>query len=920
VSAAVPAGLAELAARSASPDSVGVALRRLVEERPEVIGRLVQGATPRPLARALVAVAAASNSLGRLSLVDDRALDVLESLDTPVDIDASEPETLARAKRLELLRIAARDLLGLDTLETVGDALAALARRVLAGAVTLGGTGAGGSPGGEPLAVIGMGKLGGRELNYASDIDVVFVTAVHPDDDRARHVLDVARRCFRVDADLRPEGRAGPLTRPLDAYGAYWDRWAATWEFQALIKAQAVAGDAELGRRFEEVAAARVWGRTYSADELTQVRSMKARAEAAVSGRRLSGPEIKRGPGGIRDVEFAVQLLQLVHGRNDPGIRERSTLGALRELAGAGYVAPDDATVLAEAYRFLRTVEHRLQLVEEEQTHSLPTGAGARRRLARVMGFEDDASRSATARFDDELRRCQRDVRAIHERLFFRPLLQAFAAVGTSPGAPARGGPELTAGMSPAAVAERLAAFGFTDVARTRAAVAELAGGLTRGSRLMGQLLPLLLDWLSLSPDPDLGLLALRNLVVRPHLRALLVATFRESPEAARRLCLVLGSSRALVESVERNPELITSLADDHALASTPTDALVSETDDRLRRATDDDARRAQLVRVRQDQQARVAARDILDLDDVRATGVALTGIAEAVLEGALGALGSDVAFCVVGMGHLGGAEMSYASDLDVLFVHDGDDTGGEAVGEALLRLVHGPTPAQRVVSLDLGLRPEGGHGRLSRSPGGYHAYFERWAQTWERQALVRARVVAGDRALGARFMAMVEPFVWGRPLTEADVADIRRMKARIERERIPAREDAQFHLKLGKGSLSDVEWTTQLLQLRHGIRGAGTIPALASLGEHEILSPDDVAALRDAYVFCEHTRNRWQLVGALAGGIPPGDALPTQMHLLSRLARSLGTTPASLRDEYRRVTRRCRRVVERAFYGITDR
>ena len=915
MSAALPTGLAELAARSAAPDSVAIALRRMVEERPEVIGRLVEGGTPTPLARALVVVGAASNSLGRVWLVDDGALDVLEALDAPVDIDGTDPDALARAKRLELLRIAARDLLGLDTLETVGDALAALARHVLAGAVTLARTQRVGAPNAEPMAVIGMGKLGARELNYASDIDVLFVTAVHPDDDRARHILDIARRCFRVDADLRPEGRAGPLTRPLDAYGAYWDRWAATWEFQALIKAQAVAGDAALGRRFEEAAAGRVWGRTYSADELAQVRSMKARAEAAVSGRRLAGPEIKRGPGGIRDVEFAVQLLQLVHGRNDPGIRERSTLGAFRELAAAGYVAPDDATDLADAYRFLRTVEHRLQLVEEEQTHSLPTGADARRRLARVMGFEDDPSRSATARFDDELRRCQRDVRAIHERLFFRPLLQAFAAVGVSPGR----GPELSSGMSPAAVAERLAAFGFTDVARTRAAVAELVGGLTRGSRLMGQLLPLLLDWLSLSPDPDLGLLALRNLVVRPHLRALLVATFRESPEAARRLCLVLGSSRALVESVERNPELITSLADDDALAATPTGALVTETDERLRRSADDDARRAQLVRVRQDQQARVALRDILDLDDVRATGAALTGIAQAVLEGALGALGSDVAFCVVGMGNLGGAEMSYASDLDVLFVHDGDDAAGEAVGEALLHLVHGPTPAQRVVSLDLGLRPEGGQGRLSRSPDGYHAYFERWAQTWERQALVRARVVAGDRDLGARFMAVVEPFVWGRPLTEADVADIRRMKARIERERIPAREDAQFHLKLGKGSLSDVEWTTQLLQLRHGIRGAGTIPALASLGERGILSPDDVAAFRDAYVFCEHTRNRWQLVGALAGGTPPGDALPAQMHLLSRLARSLGTTPASLRDEYRRVTRRCRRVVERAFYGISE-
>ncbi len=910
--------LADLAARSASPEAASATLHRMVDERPHVVQRLVIDTEPSPLAVVLIRVSAASNSLGRLCVADPAALDVLDVLNRPFPIDSSDPAALARSKRLELLRIAGRDLLGLDTLETVGTALADLAQEVLAGAVAL-------AHPDQRIAVIGMGKLGGRELNYSSDVDILFVTGDGSDEEGARHILQVARQCFRVDADLRPEGRAGPLTRSLDSYNAYWARWAATWEFQALLKARAVAGDGELGHRFEGAAVEQVWGRSYSADELSAVRSMKARTEGLVTGRGLAGREIKLGPGGIRDIEFAVQLLQLVHGGHDTGIRDRSTLGALTELAGAGYVANEDAGALAEAYRFLRTVEHRLQLVEEDQTHSVPTDDTARRRLALALGFEDDASASATARFDDALRRCQRDVRTIHERLFFRPLLEAFATIAsparTTEESPAPGEVEPDRSvMSAEAVAQRLAAFGFSDATRTRAAIEELAGGLTRSSRLMAQLLPLLLDWLSLSADPDLGLLGLRNLAVHPHQRSVLVSTFRESPEAARRLCLLLGSSRTLVEAIERNPELITEVADDEALAPTPRGVLVAEAAERLHRNDDESWRRAQLVRIRQDQHVRIAARDLLDVDDVVETGRALTGLCEALLEAALEVIDPGMQFSIVGMGSLGAAEMSYLSDLDLLFVYEGaGDAEAEAVAEAVLRLMHGPSPAQRVVTIDLGLRPEGGQGRLARDLRGYAAYFERWAETWERQALTRARIVAGHPDLGVRFMALVDEFVWARPLADSDVAAIRRMKARIERERIPAREDPQFHLKLGRGSLSDIEWTAQLLQLRHHIRGTSTDLVLGVLGERGLVDPADLAALRDAYRFCERTRNRWHLVGALPGGASPGDALPTQADQLSRLARNLGTTPPALRDDYRRVTRRARRVVERLFYGIED-
>jgi len=921
VRSVLPEALTGAAERCAAPDAVVIALRRLIDERPDTADRFLDGNEPSPLARAFITVVAASNSLGRLSTADPSAVDVLDDLDRPVAIDGTDHGALARSKRLELLRIAARDLLGMDALEEVGRALADMAARVLDGAWSLatGGTGDAG------FAVIGMGKLGGRELNYASDVDVMFVTAGSGGDPVAREVLRIARACFRVDVDLRPEGRSGPLTRTLEGYRSYWDKRAAAWEFQALLKARPVAGVPELGHRFAAAAGRATWNRTFSADELAELRSMKVRAESEASRRGLAGGEIKRSPGGIRDVEFSVQLLQLVHGHHDPTIRDRSTLGALDELTAAGYVSGEDGAVLAESYRFLRTVEHRLQLVEEEQTHALPTDPGARRRLARVLGFTDGPATTATAVFDDTMRRCQSDVRIIHERLFFRPLLESFAALEASPAGPAGHDADVSGAtvMSADAVARRLTAFGFGDAQRTRAAVEELAGGLTRVSRLMGQLLPLLLDWLSVTPDPDLGLLGLRTLVVRSHHRALVVTSFRESPEAARRLCLILGSSRIMAEAIERNPELIADLDDDQALAPAPRPALVEDAVERLGRPGDEGRRRARLVRLTQEQMLRIATRDLLDIDDIASTGGALTDVAEAVLEAAVDHVAPAVAFCVVGMGRLGGAEMSYASDLDVLFVFDDPADGAqdlaEEAAEALLRFIHGPSPAQRVATIDLGLRPEGSQGRLARDLNGYQAYFDRWAQTWERQALLRARIVAGDRALGERFLALVRAFVWERPLTDDDVADIRRMKARIERERIPPREDPQFHLKLGRGSLSDIEWTAQLLQLRHGVSATGTMAALDALTGQGALTVADAEILGHAYRFLEHTRNRWHLVGTLPGGTPPGDSLPTEAHQQSHLARSLGTSPAALRDEYRRVTRRARRVVERLFYGIDD-
>ena len=887
----LPDEVAAAVERSASPRLAGVSIQHLVGDRPDLAGRLEADAG---LLAALVAVLAASRSLGQLCRTDPAAIEVLADLGRRAPRPAGAVEDLLSWQRRELLRIAARDLTGLDGLEEVGGALAGMADDVWAGAWQTAAVADG-------LAVIAMGKYGGEELNYASDVDVLFVG-----EGDVRGALGVARRCFRVDADLRPEGRNGPLVRSLEAFTAYWQRWADTWEFQALLKARPAAGDPRIGAAFAAAAAAAVWERPFGADELREVRAMKARAEGEVQRRGLAARELKRGPGGIRDIEFAVQLLQLVHGGADPALRSRNTVEALDILARAGYVDADDAGALATAYRFLRAVEHRLQLWDEAQVHAVPTNGEALDRLARTCGFRGTAEQGAVELFLDELRRQQATVRSIHERLFFRPLLEAFSAVTA-----------MRPGLSPAA-AERLAAFGFTDAQRTREALTELTRGLTRTSRLMQQMLPLLLEWLSESPDPDAGLLGLRTLATKHHQAEGLVRMFRDAPDGARRLCLLLGSSRMVAAELPHHPELVADLADPD-LPGPVTPADLREALDRSLSWRAPAARPPALRRLHQEQRLAVAVRDLLGRDDVDAVGAALTAVAEAVLGEALRtvveATATTVPIAVIAMGRFGGADLSYASDLDVMVVHGGSDADDAASAERaateLRRLLNGPTPAERIHAIDFDLRPEGKQGPLARSLAGYAQYYDRWAGTWERQALLRGRFAAGDEALGARFAELARGFV-AQDLTAADEREIRRLKARIERERIPPGDDPDFHLKLGRGSLSDVEWTVQLLQLRHHVFGLpGTVHALVALAQAGHVSAPDAAALRAAYGYCERTRNRLHLVRGT-----PGDALPVRPDQLGALARSLGTTGPALRDEYRKVTRRCRAVVERLFYG----
>ncbi len=765
-----------------------------------------------------------------------------------------------------------------------------------------------------PFAVVGMGKWGAQELNYRSDIDLMFVHDVVPGHEvetraaalalASRLVAELSAPTFDgpsllVDLDLRPEGSTGPLTRSLGSYRSYYARWAEAWELQALLKARPVAGDPDLGERFEALAAEVVWERGLDADALRSIRQLKSQAED-----QASPLDVKRSRGGIRDVEFSVQLLQLVHGRFDDDLRVRGTLAAIEALGEHGYVTAEESAALTDAYVFLRDVEHRLQLWDMEQTHELPTAEVDRARLGRSLGFTGDPA----AAFDKRLELVRREVRSLHERLYFRPILDSLAGVPS-------------ARLEPADAELRLEVLGFGDTVAARIAFEELTAGLSRRSRVMHQILPLTLDWLSLSPDPDLGLAQLRLLLAHSPDHSALVTLLQNNPLAGERLCLLLGTGRLLGDLIDRIPEFVPRLGNDESINDVrdsvgAKERLIGLLDSR----PDPDAKTGTIRRFTRRRKLRIATRDVLGSAPTASTLEALSDSADAAAAGALHAIteGAPTGFGIIAMGKWGGRELSYGSDLDVMYVCS-DEVETEQARETALsmsRVLSEPSKHGVAYDLDAGLRPEGRSGPLARSLQSYRRYYEEWAEAWELLALVKARSVAGDASVLDDFSQLLEPVLWRSPLPEQVERDIRSIKARVEAERIPTDEDPDFHLKLGPGGISDVEFLTQLLQLRHGgldtsLRVPSTLDALQRLREAEILGASEHSALRDAYLFCTRVRLRLHLQHGRAT-----DSLPTSPAALSKLAISLDfDRTGELREQYRRHTRKARRTFESLFY-----
>jgi [glutamine synthetase] adenylyltransferase / [glutamine synthetase]-adenylyl-L-tyrosine phosphorylase len=852
-------------------------------------------------------------------------------------------QALRTAYRDELLVLAAADLAAAaepelpvldveDVARRLSDLAGAALRAALAVAVAEFADDQSRDPG--RLAIIAMGKCGGHELNYVSDVDVVFV-AEPADAATARLAGRVMRilgeSCFEVDANLRPEGRQGALVRTLDGHVAYYKRWAKTWEFQALLKARPIAGDPELGKAYAEAVAPMVWSASGRPDFVGDVQAMRRRVEENVRPDHRTR-EIKLGPGGLRDVEFAVQLLQLVHGRTDVALRSGSTLDALRALSDGGYVGRDDGANLAASYRFLRLLEHRLQLQRLRRTHLLPAAddTEALRWLARSARLRPDGRNDVVGVLMGEWSRNARRVRRLHEKLFYRPLLTAVSRLSVD-----------TARLSEKEAAARLGALGWTSPEGALGHLRALTGGVKRAAAIQQTLLPVLLDELASSPDPDRGLLAYRRVSEALADTPWYLRLLRDEGLVAQRLMQLLGTSALIPDLLVRAPEVLRLLAAPTAghadeLQRDPADVAASllrtvarQSEPEVAAATARSLRRHELLRV--------ACADLLGVLSTRAVCAALSSVWVAVLEATLAsvqrALGKGdgerpARLAVIGMGRLGGAELGYGSDADVLFVCEPAHGASEQdavryanqVAETVRRRLGSSSPDPALL-VDADLRPEGRNGPLVRTLESYRAYYARWSQAWEAQALLRASPVAGDTDLGVRFVEMVDPVRYPvEGLDQTTVTEIRRIKARVDAERLPRGADRTLHTKLGLGGLADVEWTIQLLQLQHAgdlpeLRTTSTLDGLREAGEAGLLTAEEVSELTAAWTLATRARNAVMLVRG-----KPGDQLPRSGRELAAVAYALGYPadgdPGVFLDDYRRTARRARTIVERVFYG----
>ncbi|MGO4462912.1 bifunctional [glutamine synthetase] adenylyltransferase/[glutamine synthetase]-adenylyl-L-tyrosine phosphorylase [Streptomyces sp. M-16] len=945
---------------TADPDLALLGLVRLAEAQPAdqlpvLLDTLVSA---KPLRDRLLGVLGASEALAdhlARHPRDWQALVTYEAADLHPGLaefeqglaDAHDPVALRVAYRRCLLSIAARDVCGTTDVAQAAAELADLATATLRAALRIAAAAAPEDARQCRLAVIAMGKCGGNELNYVSDVDVIFVGEAANGTDEGKGVQAATRLAshlmricsettvegtiWPVDANLRPEGRNGPLVRTLSSHLAYYQRWAKTWEFQALLKARAVAGDEALGAEYIAAITPLVWQAAERENFVADVQKMRRRVVDNIPAAQIDR-ELKLGPGGLRDVEFAVQLLQLVHGRSDATLRSGTTLDALHALAAGGYVGRADTAQLNDAYRFLRSMEHRIQLYRLRRTHLVPEDEADLRRLGRSLGLRTEP----VAELNKAWRRHASAVRRLHEKLFYRPLLDAVAQL--APG---------ETRLSPRAAGQRLEALGYADPASALRHLEALASGVSRKAAIQRTLLPVMLGWFADSADPDAGLLNFRKVSDALGKTPWYLRLLRDEGAAAENLARVLSAGRLAPDLLMRAPEAVALLGDAGGLEPRTHEALEQEVLAAVGRAESGEAAVTAARGVRRRELFRTTAADIIasyGTEDspaeedpgalVDRVGAAVSDLTAATVAGALRAAVRDqwgetlpTRFAVIGVGRFGGHELGYGSDADVLFVHEpreGVDEqeaakAAQTVIAEMRRLLQLPT-ADPPLLIDADLRPEGRSGPLVRTLSSYAAYYRRWSLTWESQALLRAEPVAGDDDLGRRFIELIDPLRYPvEGLGEDAVREIRRLKARMESERMPRGADPTLHTKLGRGGLSDVEWTVQLIQMRHawaepGLRTTRTRQALAAAHAAGLIPTEEAQVLDEAWVLATRVRNAVMLVRGRAG-----DTFPADARELAAVGRYLGYPEGrvgEMLDDYRRITRRARAVVDELFYG----
>lgn len=991
------------------PDSALLSLQDLSEAYPEIINNIsTSNSQVSDSLTSLMQVLGASNALAMLmrtrpNLVkaaandpnhlfamtrEERVKDLLEAIQaytaTVVSSESSDSNTiyltsLGFAQAVSALRaryrehvaaIMAADLASADPVEVQPDIsrkLSDAADAVLEAALSISRGQVTGSSACR-FAIIAMGKLGAQEINYVSDIDLIYV--VEPADLSNKQNQDAALRVgvsmamvlqkvcqsvvmgsvepplWQIDTALRPEGKDGPLVRRLDSHREYYEKWASSWEFQALLKSRPAAGDADLGKAYRDMVEPFIWKASGREHFVADCQHMRQRVESLIpaSQRDL---DMKLGKGGLRDVEFTVQMLQLVHGSEDESLRVRDTISALQALAQGGYVSRSQAALLAEHYRFERVLEHRQQMWSMHRTHLFPDlgaqgNGGLDRartisteqlnnneqicRLARAVRLRPE---ELVARFD----KARREIRHLHKDIYYRPMLPINAQTDADPIV-----------LSPEAARARFASIGFADARAAQLHVEALTEGLSRAAKIHRILLPAVLKWLGDGQNPDMGLLAWRRLAERFGGKNTYLGFLRDSPSAAQRLCHVLADSRYLGDAMMQSMQSITWLGDDEALSARDRASLDMQTSAMVARYASNIADFAQSLRaLRRQEIERVALAWMCGLIDDDTSMLAMSDVFDAILDATLqwsmreavsvmnlNAPQAEIA--IIALGRYGGREVNFCSDADIMVIYkpvgevcdlNAAHRFAQKTVDILRNILQGPLTLEPKIMVDLDLRPEGKDGPLVRSLESCEKYYRQWASTWEHQALLRARFAAGSKELADALLNGVvnELRYAANPLSESQLAEIRKLKARMEAERLPRGVSRDRHLKLGRGGLSDVEWTVQLMQLQYAskhesLRVVGTMQALKALQSEHFISDEDAEVLSRCWHMCSAVRNANFL---WSGSMARADIIPTDSYSLGGIATYLGYEPNQGRvfeNDLLATMRQCREIMSRLFYG----
>ena len=757
------------------------------------------------------------------------------------------------------------------------------------------------------IAVIAMGKYGARELNFCSDIDVVYI---YESDEGAAGRVSLneffARACrettkvlaepasegfaFRVDLRLRPEGARGPMCNSIAGAEHFYEAWGGPYDRLAWLKARTAAGTMSVGNELIGILTPFVYPRTVSYDVVEQIQGLTRRIRTELITRRgPPGFNVKLDPGGIRDVEFFTQVLQLLHGGKQPVLRDPATLRALDQLLFAGLISEEERAELAEAYELLRRIEHRVQLYEGHQTHLLAQDEAIRRRVAQHLGYTLDA-------FEAELAARREKIAHIYQTLAQPEDHPAWIVEVMQPE------------QEQERIEEIFAERGFASATEAATLLGRLKdkpwGPLGRvPSPAVRALAEPLLAGITSSPDPDAALLHFSNLSLRFGRYRGLWDVLASAPEILQLLCSVFGSSDLLAGLLLQQPALIDELSGAGTLvAIRDLGAQRALLERRLGDSLDTDPERAlaEIERFHGEELLRIGLADVAGKVGDEQVWAQLTHLAEVVIEAVYQLQlrqtaarfgwpqaedGRPATMCIIGLGKLGAEEMSYGSDLDILFVYSqAGKTASERrsidngeffskVAQGLIRSMASGSFRGRLYDIDTRLRPSGSQGTLVVSLAGFAAYHQGRAQPWEHQVLLRARAIAGDPELGAEAERWIEHFV-GQKASAASHDELLHLRERIEGEL--AHEDRDhFNFKLGRGGLLDIEFIAQSLQLRHGATAAGlrvrpTRAVLAAARDAGLLGAEQATALLASHRFLRTLEGRLRIVrGSSAERLP---------------------------------------------------